>query len=352
MMTEALLLTSAAVLAALLAVTWLILLVHGAITVFRGRRASVLADARDRLTRGVCHVALEPGDLQALRRLTLAERFQLVSALAPHLRGNEREWLGGVAVDLGLREEAIWLCRSAFWWRRLLGVRLLTLIGGGEAVVLRLADDPNPVIRAQVAEWVGSNVTPPGIETIIQMLGDPAPACRFTVEDTLLRLGPRVVESLAHRIRVSRDAMELVSALHVARAIGDPGLLPAVVAASEALDPRVRVAATRALGALGGEAAIERGLTLLEDSAPTVRAAAAGALADLGHWSGAVRIRALLADTEWHVRSAAGAALRGLGAPGLLVLRGALASADPFAADMARLSIDTHRVTSVDRGDS
>ena len=345
-MDDALLVMSAAVVGALLAASWVVLLIRGAVTLVRGRRESALADARERLTRGVCQLALEAGDLQALRRLALAERFELVAALAPHLRGHERAWLDDVAIDLGLRDQAIWLCRSAFWWRRLLGVRLLTMIGGGEAVVLRLSADPDPGIRAQVAEWVGANSTPAGVQTLIGMLSDPAPACRFTVENTLLRLGPMIVDALAQRIRVSGDPTELWSALHVARAIGDPDLLPAVLAASESPDLQARVAATRALGGLGGAAATDRVLALLEDPEVAVRATAASALADIGYWSGAIRIRPLLMDTEWDVRAAAGAALARLGAPGLLVLRGAIASQDPFAADMARLSLDSHRVVS------
>jgi HEAT repeat protein len=74
----------------------------------------------------------------------------------------------------------------------------------------------------------------------------------------------------------------------------------------------------------------------LHDAASQVRQAAVRTLGQLHCWQAAPAIGRLLGDPVWAVRQEAGAALRSLGAPGILVLRRGLTSADRFVADMAR----------------
>nr|MBA2348214.1 HEAT repeat domain-containing protein [Solirubrobacterales bacterium] len=235
----------------------------------------------------------------------------------------------------GLISRAERWCTSRRWWRRLRGVRLLGLLGRGDDVVPRLLHDANPDVRAEAAAWAAGSRSPAVVERLLELLEDPETLCRFAVKDSLLRLGEPVVDPLARRLPIL-EGVALREALTIAAALAEPRLRDPALALLGHRDPAVRALASDVVGRIGGVAAAERVAELLSDPDPAPRAAAARALGHLGHWRTAAQLTPLLRDPAWDVRRAAGVALRGLGAPGTLLLRRALADADPFAADMAR----------------
>jgi len=156
------------------------------------------------------------------------------------------------------------------------------------------------------------------------------------VQDTLLRIGPPVIEPLAaHLGRVKSP--EATIALRIALGMPDHRFVEAAVELANDPSAECRAAAAQVLGAVGGTAPLLVLESLLDDPAGRVRAAAALGLGMLQHWPASERLAAMLRDRDFEVRRGAALGLQRLGAAGELVLRKALTASDPFAADMARL---------------
>jgi HEAT repeat protein len=170
------------------------------------------------------------------------------------------------------------------------------------------------------------------------MLEDPRTLCRFTVQDSLLRLGGAAVDPIVKRLGKERPStFEAVGMLKVAAGLAEPKLLEPALRLCKDGRPEVRVLAAGLAGRLGGKQATAQLLTLLGDKAPEVRAAGAKGLGRLGYWPSAGPLSKCLRDRSWDVRMEASMALRNLGNPGLLILRRFLGDDDRFAADMAKM---------------
>jgi HEAT repeats len=340
-MTDAdLLLSVALVLAALLLSTLVLLVAHGtwrALSDARWRRP--LAEARAALAKTADRLELAPADAKILQRLPDDRRIDLFAELAQSVAGAPRSALAEAAAELGVIERAERWCASRWWRRRLRGARLLTTLGGGEEAVPPLLADPRPEVRAQAAEWAAGHGSEDNVRRLTAMLGDPLGLARFTVMDSLIRLGAAAVEPLRDTITRAEPG-PAVAALRVGAAIGDPRLAAGARARLEDDDPAVRAWAVRLVGAVGGDENAAVVVRRLADPAEEVRAAAAVALGRLGHWPAAPELAARLSDPSWLVRRNAALALRSLGAAGELLLGRALREDDRFARDIARQTLD------------
>jgi HEAT repeat protein len=274
-----------------------------------------------------------PEDTKWLGSLPVELQFRLFEEIAPSLRGVGLLRVRELAQSIRLIDRARASCRSRRWWIRLRGARAHTLLGGGEQEMPALLTDPVPEVRAQAAEWAAEHPSGAVIERLLELLDDDEQIARFTVEDSLIRLGGAVSPALAAYLIAGRPG--LVPALRVARFGPDPRYLPGALRASTSPDPLARSEAALLLGALGGEGVVGRLIEMIADEDLQVRSAAVKALGQMGHWPAASAIAGRLTDPAWDVRRAAGLALRTLGAPGTLFLRKALKSEDRFAADMA-----------------
>jgi HEAT repeat protein len=278
-------------------------------------------------------------DLKPLRSLPVSIRVEVFGKLNTTMREINNDTAATLADRVGVIDKAKQLCRSRFWWRRLLGVRLLTKFGSGEDAVPILLDDPVAEVRAQVAEWAADHPSPALIDRLLNLLNDPKTLPRFSVQDSLLRMGNPVIPAL-DRYLSSHSDDDVDAALVVAIGLADFRFLGSATLLCKADRPQTRALAATLLGAVGGEQVVRLLLELLDDPATHVRAAAARSLGKLGHWPAAPRVGRLLRDTSWAVRREAGLALRRLGSPGLLVLRRFLNDDDRFAADMAQQVLD------------
>jgi hypothetical protein len=279
--------------------------------------------------------------VERIKTLPLHLQITLFAELAPSLSGLQRRRLTSIASDVGLVEEAAHRCLSRFWWRRLQGARLLTLIGGGEDVVPSLFRDRRFEVRAQAAEWAAEHPDPEIIEGLLDLLQDPQSFLRFTVQDSLLRLGSRAVEVLADRLqRPDLDDIEVTSCLRVAAGVVDPRFLgPALSLCSDQRE-EVRTLAAAVIGSLGGDDVTDVLTEMLSDESAAVRAAACKSLGKLSHWPAAAGMARLMRDRAWVVRREAALGLREIGMPGILMLRRSLKDEDRFAADMAKQVLD------------
>lgn len=303
-----------------------------------------VAEQRDtaRLARG--RTALESildrgGGLGVLASLPRRLRLEVLLGVAPSLAGAQRLRLTALADELGILASAEARCRSRWWWRRLHGARLCTLLGGGAMAVPPLLDDQRKEVRAQAAQWVAQSHDEELIHRLLRILDLDNGTTRFAVKDSLVRIGRPVVGPLAEHLAV-RAGLSLAPALEVALALADPALLPAVLALCTDEVPLVRALAASVAGAIGGGPAVEAVSLMLGDDAAEVRAAAARALGRAGHWPAAPSLFGLLSDASWEVRLQAAVALRTLGTPGMLFLRRAASSGDNDASDAARLMLD------------
>lgn len=278
--------------------------------------------------------------LPVLRSLPPSLQMHLFVELSPSLAGAERMRLGAVGESLGLVARAAALCRSRFEMRRLLGARLLGAMEARHPVLIELLQDTSPWVRAQAAELVLHQPDPAIVDRLIRLLQDVEPICRFSAQDTLLRLETHGVAALAEFLASEADAAALEAALDVAVGLAEARLLEPGLVLSTHARARVRARAAALLGGIGGAAAADRLHSMLADVAAEVRAAAAAGLGHLGHWPAAPKIARLLHDPSWDVRRAAGLALRALGSTGELLLRRLLGDADRLAAEMAQHVLD------------
>ncbi len=293
----------------------------------RATMARVLADDR------------REDDIAALAALPESTRVALILEFAPSLAGRERARLTSIGARIGIVDRAASLCASRLWWRRLRGARLVTALDHDTPAMRPLLRDRSPAVRAQALVWAAGRVDEDIIDELVRHLVDPERLCRFTVQDSLLRLGNPAAAALARFLR-SLDSAGLEDALAVAKGLAQPELLEPVIALASHHDDRVRAHAVAVLGVLGGEVAVRILTTRLHDTSPLVRAAAAHATGELGYWQASSDIARLLGDPNWPVRRESALALRRLGGAGQLSLRRALGDKNPFAADMARQVLD------------
>lgn len=312
---------------------------HGAWLAARRRWAEPRLEAGRAALRGVAGGDEPARAVALLRGLPMRLRIRLLTELARSLSGASGGWLQVVAVQTEVAGHAEAMTRSPLWSRRLHGTRLLSALGGSEETMLPLLYDRDPAVRAQAAEWASEHPTRRVVAALLELLADPNTLCRFTVQDSLLRLGGVAVEPLAQFL-AARSGAVAATALEVAAALPDARLLPAALALCADPHPPTRARAAALLGSLGGAQAAAAVDGLLADPDAEVREAAARAVGHLGHWPGAPAVARLLRDPAWDVRLAAGLALHALGSPGRLLLRRYRDDADRFAADMARQVLD------------
>ena len=340
MLDERLLLELAVVEGTLATLAYVVLIAHAvARTLARRRNAASIAAARAGVA-AVLHAA-SPAlpRAAALARLSPRRQIRVLAELAVSLGGEQRERLLSLAAEAGLEARAHRWCGSRLWWRRMHGARLLGLLGSGASVVPALFGDRRAEVRAQAAEWASGNPSEPVLGRLVEMLADPANVCRFTVKDSLLRIGRPAVEPLMEHLS-TRSGEAAVSGLVVAVGLADPRFLGCGL--RFAADPcvRTRVLGAALVGSLGGAEAARALVALLRDPEPSVRAAAAKGLGAVGHWPASPALIESLRDPAFTARRQAALALRALGAPGLLLLRRALADSDRVARDMAQSVLD------------
>ena len=330
-----------------LAVATIVVILHGMWLQMHRKWSSQLLDRAHAIVAG----ALDDLRVPEGTRPKQQQDTRLLLTLPPHLltklfgyidrtlTGNDRTCLTRLGLETGLSELAERYCRSRLWWRRLEGARLLTLIRTGDSVMPKLLDDPHPWVRAQAAEWAGVHPTAEVIEKLLALLADPSGLCRFTVQDSLIRIGPATVGPLLEFLdELSGPVLE--PALEIALSLAEPRFSAPALKLCKDGSPRVRALAASLLGALGGSESVDVLTRLLEDPVPEVRAAAASSLGKLHHWPAARWLAAGLRDPAWIVRREAGLALRAVGSPGILFLRRSLSDYDAFAADMAKQVLD------------
>jgi HEAT repeat protein len=310
---------------------------------FEARYQARLSGAREAIT-----VLLDPSEMSrdeeaqktlkavsALGKLPLPLQIGVFKSLARNLAGQQKKKVGDLAVRAGLLTVADRGLQSRRWWKRLQAVRLLTVLDVGTASIPKLLDDANPHVRAQAAEWAGEHPRPELIRAVLKLLSDPAKICRFTAQNSLLKMGNLAVPYLSqYLLQNSRPSFPL--AVEVALGLAEPRFLPAALRLCHAPSPAVRALAARLIGQMGGKEGGAALAALLRDPIAEVRAEAARSLGKLGEWPCAPALAQALCDAAWDVRRAAGLALRSLGSPGILLLRQCLSNDDKFACDMAR----------------
>lgn len=255
--------------------------------------------------------------------------------LAGVVTGAAAERLGHLARTQGVVDEARQWAHSRRWSRRLRAARLLATFAVEDGLLLRLARDRHPAVRAAAADGCSRRTDEEAIDLLLGMLDDPEPMCRFAARAALLD-ARHIVQGPLVRYLSRGSAAHPEVALEVAAERGGPAMLP--LALRYAIHPRAacRSASAAVLGRVGGRQASVTLGRLLTDPEPEVRRAAARWLGELRQVRSAGNVALLLTDPDWDVRRAAALALRGLGAPGRLHLRRAMTGPDPFAADIAR----------------
>ena len=281
---------------------------------------------------------------ELLRALPESLRILLFIDFGRSISGEEKGNLRSLAQNTGVLANAEAGCRSLWWWRRLHSLRLLTVLHAGEDIGLSLLSDKNPLVRAQAAEWATDHPEPEVIKRLLELLGDPESLCRFYVEDSLLRMGPIVVDRLVEYLN-THIGKEIEEALKVSVGLPSPQFLEPALSLVKHENPAVRTLAASLLGSIGGDQAVETLRDLLKDTSAEVRATAASALGRLHYWPASSELADMLGDPDWYVRRNAGYALRAVGPPGILVLRQSTNNRNELAAEMARDALEFSDIT-------
>lgn len=275
----------------------------------------------------------------ALPRLPLDKAIEAVAEATRSIDDVGRARLAELPEYVELAERSARWCTSALWPRRLKGVRLLLILGTGEATVPRLLDDRRPEVRSSAAAWAANHPSPQVAARLVRMLSDEDLACRLTAQGALNRMGLHAVPAIISHLAEAAPA-SLVTALLVASRVHNSALTGPALVHRRHSDPAVRAAVAQVIASGGGPDSVEWLEGLLADPAALVRSTAAAGLGGLGHWPSSPLLADRLGDPAWEVRRAAGLALDRLGGPGQLYLQRALQSTDRFAQDMARQVLD------------
>lgn len=199
-------------------------------------------------------------------------------------------------------------------------------------------DDRHPEIRVQAARGLARMGHRPAIDHILQRLGSETPWVRARFGDTLIRFGNAATELLVRYLRAGAalaDPEGAVEAIRILGSAGDPEAGPALLdTLLHATHPEVRLAATAALGRVGGPTAAPVVLAAFDTEGWMLRTRAAHALGELGDPIALPRLEQALSDSDWWVRRNAAAALAKLPG-GITLLYASLASKDAFARDAA-----------------
>ena len=280
-----------------------------------------------------------PALTDAIVNLPFRLQVRALVDLARGVTGLDLRRTRAIAARLGVVARAERMTRSRWWWQRLYGARILTVLGPDSSRVAPLFHDPHALVRAQAAEWATTRPDAQRIEALILLVYDDVAFCRFSATDALLRIGAPAIPALIERLDKISGIITL-PILDIAAGIGSPAFLPSALRLAEGYEPVVRAHAAAVLGTIGGEQSISTLLKLINDDEPEVRAAAAQALGRLEHWKAAPRLAEVIRTDERVARNAAAYALRAMGAPGELLLRKVIREGDTGAANAARQAMD------------
>lgn len=321
------------------ALVLLVMLAASAGEWWRRRRLHQLSAARDVMARLLTSDAPTAADEAEVRALPMGVQEALVLEFGRAVRGVSVERLSALGQRLGIAARAEARCASRLWWSRLQGARVLGALDHDCAALRARLNDPHPTVRVEVLHWAAGRADGHVIDALVARLVDPARMCRFTVRDSLLRVGQPAASALAQFLQCD-DSAALADALIVARGLAQPELVAPAIRLCGHPEAIVRARAVAVLGALGGDDAAQVLLDRLRDDDASVREAAARAIGEIGHWGLASALADQLGDTSFPVRRESAIALRRLGSVGVLVLRRATQSSNPFAVDMATQVLD------------
>ena len=273
-----------------------VLVAHSVLVQAGERRLEpVLNAARAELVDALVHAAPVaedslPAAPTALRAISKDRATRLILRVAGSFTGDAQSTLAGLAGQLGLIDRARRLSRSRWWWRRLDGARLLIVIGEGDDLVPRLAKDRDPFVRAQAADSVFADPSPAVLAALLGLLEDEDGLCRFAAQDALIRLGEPSVDALG-RYLLRADGPRAHAALEVAAAVRHPALIEAAAPFARHSDPGLRARAAAVLGSSPEIVAIDVLQSMLTDVDPTVRVAAVRSLGAPGPLAGCGAVR-------------------------------------------------------------
>lgn len=251
-----------------------------------------------------------------------------------YLEGQERDYLVGVAQELGLVDR---------YGRELHHRRPVMRVNAAEALT-ELADpatvrmlvmallDSVPEVRIQAAAGLSRIRDPQATRPILTRLDRENEWAAHRIADALCRFGSVAVEAMIEYLEGSDIYAPLV--VRALGIIGDTRAEPVLVRMVDSDSEEVRLRAVAALGKAGSPRSMLTLAQALRDPSWEVRAQAARAMGELMDGQAVIWLRRALTDQSWWVRNNAAASLAELPG-GSHALQDALDDFDPYARDIA-----------------
>ncbi len=230
---------------------------------------------------------------------------------------------------------------SRLWWRRLLGARALSIIGGPDDLFLAkaLVADSHPAVKLasiSIARRIRDGRL---LADVLNQAIVSRRVVRGYMFDTLVTARRELAPILERRLTVPKSVFELRDLIRLAGTLATPELLRPVLDLASHEDPEVRGGVARALGSFPHPESRTALLQLIRDEAWQVRTRAATSLGAIRAEEATGLLRGALRDHNWWVRLRAALALRQLGPEGLSELEAGAKDDDRFAREMARYTL-------------
>jgi HEAT repeat protein len=256
------------------------------------------------------------------------------------VRGSVRDRLVRACEELGLLDRQIALLASRRPWVRAEAAEKLGLMRSPRAAepLARAMDDPVGEVRIRAARALGAVRGRAAVSKLVTALMEPNRWSAMRVADILTGMGEEAVADLMREMAHLPDPSRLL----VIDIFGRVRSLRSIDTLRELLHDRVpdiRARAAHALGTIGDPGSVPALVAALADPEWPVRAMAAKAL---GRIPGDDAVRPLcgaLTDSQWWVRANAAEALKGKGDEGHRALVSMLDSKDAYAREQAVLML-------------
>lgn len=223
-----------------------------------------------------------------------------------------------------VKKEAHHLTKSSNWVNRNIGIRFIRLDTRpeDESIILKLLDDPSPLVRIPAAESAVQLKSEKAIRKVLERMAQESEFGRFPYRDTLVK-GKTTVFNIVEKIfKEEKDKKIKDACLDVLSSHVTQDLFPYLIDYLNSENSNDKILVIKALSNFSSKESIQYLIKSLTDEHWQVRAQAAKGLGHLMEKSSLPPLVQTLQDPIWQVRVEAAHSIKKLGPEGQGILTG------------------------------